>query len=287
MRFGIVLGKRDLTTDGREMLRMVEAYGFDLVCLEDSRSAADGFADGLQAASALAGMGTTTRVLVVVTPRPEQHPIMVAESCAVADLLLGGRLIVAVANGRGSHDAFREEVEILLRAQATRPFKHAGNAWTIPAHLEGNIGHEERVTVMPPPHQIELPVWIAGVELSAVAAEYGLPFISHHTDPPSRVANAWRALDDRLGAARWRLRRPAFVSVPSTHPADLADLYEALRDGQLKWGLDIAIIRSAGLGLEQTLDAVATGLRPRLQLDTVPSGVGQLWEQQRRSARAS
>jgi alkanesulfonate monooxygenase SsuD/methylene tetrahydromethanopterin reductase-like flavin-dependent oxidoreductase (luciferase family) len=112
--------------------RALEARGGALAVLEEAP---------LLAAAALAPHTCTLRIVAALAPDAGEHPLALAEAAVVADLLLGGRLILLIERG--------ETAEALALALSGRPFRFAGERWT--------IGATQAVAVTPPVTSI--PIW--------------------------------------------------------------------------------------------------------------------------------
>ncbi len=113
-----------------------EELGFDLAWIEEARALAP-----LVVAAALAPRTSGIRIAASVGAGP--NPVTLAEEAAVADLALGGRLVLAV--GSGDEELLQETVELLYHAFAARPFTHAGPRWRAPARLAEHERAEEEL----------------------------------------------------------------------------------------------------------------------------------------------
>jgi alkanesulfonate monooxygenase SsuD/methylene tetrahydromethanopterin reductase-like flavin-dependent oxidoreductase (luciferase family) len=276
VRFGLVLdpaAAAGLATQAR----IAESAGFDLVWLHEdpARGVPNVFLAGASLASDTRGLRVGLQAKVGML-----HPVYVAEDAAVCDLALEGRSILAIEAADGCGADLAEAVRILLSAHRPRPFRSEGPRWPTPADLEANaFSHDERVRVTPAPAQPELPTWIHGdVD---VASEFGLPIVAETLDAGTI---AWRRLDDDLGARALRLSRPAFVDVPvrDDDHVDHHRLVEDLQVAQRSWGLDTALLRvPAGLDgrtWEELVRDVQRLVRPRVQLDRLPPGLTEMWD---------
>jgi alkanesulfonate monooxygenase SsuD/methylene tetrahydromethanopterin reductase-like flavin-dependent oxidoreductase (luciferase family) len=234
------------------------------------------------AAAALAPVTETVRLIVSIQVGP--HPLRIAEEVAVADNCTGGRLVVVLGGTDGRLDLLDESADVLLAASAPRPFLHHGPRWQIPARRAENEGVEQRLRMMPPPAQIELPVWLSGPGAAAIARLRGLSHVSTADESPGAAAQAWSATESRLGAIAARLRRPAIrrLEAGADGDFDAEAIVAALRTERELWGLDVAVIRvPVSLGdsaRERAIDKLARQVRPRLQLDVLPPGLEAHWK---------
>jgi alkanesulfonate monooxygenase SsuD/methylene tetrahydromethanopterin reductase-like flavin-dependent oxidoreductase (luciferase family) len=225
----VVIGADDEWATQRDTARRADVLGFDLVWLA---------AGSAVTACALASATESVRIGLALTCGA--HPVNLAEEVAVADLVLGGRLVLALGPGDGGLGQLTETVEVVLAGQAPRPFAHDGPQWTIPANLPGNLETETRVRVTPTPAQIELPVWITGPDAAAVAAEFGLSYVGGVEENSDVLVATWTAIEAALGPAAARLRRPAVRRFGDGFdvPAALASLHAE----QEAWGMDVALL---------------------------------------------
>jgi alkanesulfonate monooxygenase SsuD/methylene tetrahydromethanopterin reductase-like flavin-dependent oxidoreductase (luciferase family) len=221
----------------RATARRADELGFDLVWL-DTGSAVT--------ACALAAATESVRVGLALTCGA--HPVNLAEEAAVADLVLGGRLVLALGPGGWGLGPLSETVEVVLAAQAPRPFAHDGPQWTIPANLPGNLETETRVRVTPTPAQIEPPVWITGPDAATVAAEFGLSYVGGADETSDAMVAAWTAIEAALGPATARLRRPAVRRFDDGF--DLPAALASLDAEQEAWGMDVALLDVPGSALD-------------------------------------
>jgi alkanesulfonate monooxygenase SsuD/methylene tetrahydromethanopterin reductase-like flavin-dependent oxidoreductase (luciferase family) len=187
------------------------------------------------------------------------HPVAIAEEAAVADLLLGGRLVLALAPGDGGLDQMVETVKVVLAGQASHPFGSDGPQWTIPARFPANVETETRIRVTPTPAQIEMPVWVTGQGAAEVAAAFGVTYVGGPDDVPDAMAAAWAGIDAALGPAATRLRRPAIRRIDDG--VDTQEIVASLQAEQAVWGLDVALLDVPGDA--GVLDTIAPELRHR------------------------
>jgi len=285
VRFGLLLE----VTDGDDPLpgltrqaQAAEDSGFDLVWVQEAHGVPWGLPSPMVVASMLAPLTSALRVAVDV--QAGVHPVYLAEEAAVADLSLGGRLVLGVGHDGGDVDLLAETVDVLLAAQAARPFRHEGQRWRIPANLPANeFNLEERVRVTPAPAQLELPTWITGPAAPDVALDRGLCHVGAATEDAATLERRWRATEARLGAAAGRLRRPALRALATGPDGRFDDeaLVARLRDEQRRWGMDVVVLQLprelSVAGRERAVDAVARRVRPRVQLDRLPVGLEEFW----------
>ena len=276
MRLGVLLNTRSSVSALARQAELVETLGFDLVWLEGAA------APMVAAASLAAG---TSAIQVGATARVgDTHPAYLAEEAAVADLTLGGRLVLAVTPTRGREPWLAEVLDILLAAQAARPFRHPGPQWPMPGHASE---HDEfRVRVTPAPAQLELPLWVCGVAHSDPARQRGLSVLGAEEDTAAELTYAWGVTATDLGPAEARLRRPALraVEVDRDGTLHVEDLVSALVSEREAWGMDVAVLRLPpieGRAQRRALQTLASAVRPRLQLDRLPVGLERLWGRDR------
>jgi alkanesulfonate monooxygenase SsuD/methylene tetrahydromethanopterin reductase-like flavin-dependent oxidoreductase (luciferase family) len=212
--------------------RMAEELGFDLLWIE---------ADDAITASALAGV--TDRIGVGLRLPTGANPLILAEEVAVADLVLGGRLVVALAG-----DDLAETVEVVLSSLAPRPFAHGGPKWKVPANHPTNVETESRVLVTPFAAQIQLPVWVAGPGAPQAAAEFGLSYVAGPDESSDDLRALWSEIESAIGPAAARLPRPAVRRLDGE--VDAAHTVAALRAERSAWGLDVAILHASTDALE-------------------------------------
>lgn len=260
----------------RRDAELLEDLGLDLVWIDD------GWDAPFVAASALAALTSTLRV-AVVSDLGDAHPIYVAEEAATVDQSLNGRLVLGLRPAAGvSLFQFAEAVDIVLAASAPRPFRYAGDNWTVPGGIaENTFNVEDRVRVSPGPAQLELPTWLVGAATVDIAAKRGLSVASDQDENPETV---WHTFSSWSPATAQRLRRPWRVPAPLLPGGQLDSeaLVDTLRDAQHRWGLDVALIDIAQTISEperaRCLRTIAQRVRPRLQLDRLPPGLEDHWK---------
>lgn len=287
MRFGLVIDVLDAGHPLDDLIcqaTATEEAGFDLVWLPES---ARSMPSPVAAAAALAPH--TSSIHVGVELQAGVNPVYLAEEAAVADLCLGGRLVLAI----GSPDAglLAETTDVLLAATAARPFRHQGERWQIPANLpENEVNREDRVRVTPATAQLELPIWMSGPHAARLARERCLTFIGSADDSAEVLTREWRHTEARLSLAASRLRRVATraLTPDSTGSVDDEVIVAQLRTDQHAWGMDIVLVRlpaETPLGARlRTVDELAARVMPRVQLDRLPPGLEQYWKQQQEAA---
>jgi alkanesulfonate monooxygenase SsuD/methylene tetrahydromethanopterin reductase-like flavin-dependent oxidoreductase (luciferase family) len=239
------------------------------------------------AAAALAPHTSTIRVGVELAAGV--NPVYLAEEAAVADLVLGGRLVLAV----GSPDAglLAETTDVLLAATAARPFRHVGDRWRIPANLPANTTNPaDRVRVTPATAQLELPIWLTGPHGPRIARERCLTFVGAAKASVAVLATQWARAEEELGLAVNRLRRVAERELALGPSGALDDeaIVASLRGDQREWGMDVVLVRPpAQASMDARLRAIeelAATVMPRVQLDALPPGLEQYWKQRQEAA---
>jgi hypothetical protein len=253
----------------------LEGLGYDMIWIDEG--------NGGSATAAAAGLAPATQGLRVgvTVELGGVHPIEVAEELAVADLCLGGRLVVAARPAAGVEEArFAEALDLLLECGGAHPFRHAGPAWPTPAGLEQNVWNvEQRVRVGPAPAQLELPVWVDGAAGRPAAVERGLGVV-FEADTPTTSMAAWFESSTAAHPHLWRrARRAARWSPPvAAGRLDLAAAVADLVARQRAAAIDVAIVCApSGIDRRSVMAAVAADVRPRVQLDRLPPGLDDHW----------
>lgn len=185
MRFGLgpfgveAYAGKDSQKAYADLLRLVdlaEDHGFDSAWVAERHFAEDGYCPAPAVAAAAIAARTTAIRIGILGILGLVHPLYVAEDAAVVDNASNGRVVFGAMNatpaemaGYGvtpdEYDArFAESVEVLLKAWAPNPFRHAGRFWRIPANLpeHGEAAAAQKLTSSPKPAQLELPMWLAG-----------------------------------------------------------------------------------------------------------------------------
>jgi len=287
MRFGLVIDVLDAGHPLDDLLRQAtaaEEVGFDVVWLPESVGAIPSPAI---AAAALAPH--TSSIHVGIDLQAGVNPVYLAEEAAVADLCLGGRLVLAI--GSPDDALLAETTDVLLAATAARPFRHEGERWQIPANLPANeVNREDRVRLTPATAQLELPIWLSGPQAAPVARDRGLTFVGSADDSTDVLAREWQRTEARLSLASSRLRRVAVrvLTPDSTGSIDDEAVVERLRADQHAWGMDIVLVQLPTVtpvdARLRTLDQLAARVIPRVQLDRLPPGLEQYWKQRQETA---
>jgi alkanesulfonate monooxygenase SsuD/methylene tetrahydromethanopterin reductase-like flavin-dependent oxidoreductase (luciferase family) len=275
MRFGVVLQADRHGPPLESLTRQAlaaQAAGFDLLWLEEG----GGAGPALLTAAAIGARTSVIRLLACV--RVGAHPLEIAEGATVADNCSNGRLVLALSDA-GEAGMMAETADVLLSAFAARPFRSNGTHWKIPANLPENEEAERQITVTPPPAQLELPLWLEGSGAPGLARSLALPYVTPDGAGPAVARAAWEETERVLGASARRLRRPAMYALQS----DAERLIARLREEQLGWGMDVAIIRLDGaLGDEaraRAVHTIASRVRPRVTLHELPTGIEAHWRQ--------
>ncbi len=267
MRLGVVLQAPWLRDAAR-----LEELGFDVAWITEAEAPAP-----VVAAAALAPVTRGLRIAACV--RAGAHPVALAEEAAIADLVLGGRLVLALEGDEPS--LLTETFEILQLAFAARAFTYEGAHWRIPARLPEHEGIPARLRVTPAPAQLDLPVWLAGPAAPQAAATCLTTFLAE--TGIAAATEAWSALERLGGVGVRRLRRALrlAVAVGEQGELDVSELVGELRAHRDAWELDLAILAlPTTLGWaarERALETIARFVRPRLQLDALPAGLEHSW----------
>jgi alkanesulfonate monooxygenase SsuD/methylene tetrahydromethanopterin reductase-like flavin-dependent oxidoreductase (luciferase family) len=262
MRVGLVLDQLSGNGDGgwagwAAIAAEADSAGLDAVAVR-----AGPRQSALMLAAALAGITEDMRVVAEVTV--SDHPVHLAERIAVADQALRGRLIVAL-DCAGNPGRTSEAIEVLRLALASRPFRHQGTHWRIPAGLPANNGHlgARRVRVTPAPVQLEVPIWVCGRQSRPVATALGIPWLA---GPLER--------HDPGDAPAGRL-----CPVSRTMPPDRRAIIAALQAEAARELVDFALLAPPeGTSWRPgSARQLATTVRASLQLPELPDGIAEFW----------
>jgi alkanesulfonate monooxygenase SsuD/methylene tetrahydromethanopterin reductase-like flavin-dependent oxidoreductase (luciferase family) len=302
VRFGLVLrpeGARPLD-DLVAQARAAEEMGFDLLWVDEDHGGigpeapverpsepgrALGLPDALAVASAIAPHTSTVRI-VACCRGGAIHPVYLAEQVAVADLVLGGRLVLALRSVPGLEECLVDVVDIVIGSQASAPMRRKGGKWPMPAELEGNrFGLVREVSVTPAPAQLEVPLWLVGgsPEVMDVATSRSVTVVGAPDEDASVLSDRWRTMEGSLGPSAARLRRVArrVVPVGSGGTVDADDLRDRLRHDQRMWRMDTVVLDPPpSCPTPVVLDlikAVAQWVRPHLALAALPPGLAAHW----------
>lgn len=275
MRLGVVLDGRAVDDRGRRLgdaARAVEQSGLDLVWLRQDDVLVDPLAAAPWAAASTTGLRIGAEVVL-----GDRHPVAVAESAAVADLVVGGRLVLGLRAAPGCGADFAEAVELVLRSHRPRPFRHAGPRWPTPAGLEANtFTRETTVVVAPAPAQTQLPTWVVGAP--AVAQRFGVPAVH----PLGAGGSTTGDEDVLLSRSRPVLAEVLLAGGRVDHEA-LVDALVAARDAV---GADTALLElpvgPGDVAWDEHVAALGHLVRPRVQQTELPPALVTWWDDQLR-----
>lgn len=271
MRFGWELGAGDVAADAVA----AERLGYDVAWIGDDDISATALAASLAAVTHGLRIGVTATVGL-------DHPVELAEEAAVADLALGGRLVLGIRPAAGAEDTVAEVLDLLLESFATHPFRHRGPRWTVPANLDANVFNlEDLVRVTPAPAQFELPIWVVGTAGRAAAAERGLGIVADAGETSDALARWWSETRDEHPHLARRIRRSAIWEPPVEHGRVVVDdAVDQLRALQQAVELDLVIVRAEPSSSGGAVMAdIARFVRPLVQLDRLPPGLEQHWSE--------
>jgi alkanesulfonate monooxygenase SsuD/methylene tetrahydromethanopterin reductase-like flavin-dependent oxidoreductase (luciferase family) len=238
--------------------------------------------NSLLTAAALSAQTTYLRLAAAV--RVGGHPLGIAEAASVADNSSNGRLIL-VLEGAGDAGLLDETAEVLVAAVASRPFRHAGVRWQIPANLPENELPQKRVIVTPLFVQSTLPLWLRGPSAAAVARARGLGYVVDDDDD-DETSRYWQETEAALGAAAARLSRVGAFKLPVGPDGafDEDQTVAALLNARSRWALDTAILQAtpntlSDVAMSRVIARIATRVTPRVLLDELPDGLAAHWDQ--------
>ena len=296
MRFGLVLAGEGGTclTDLSEQAAHAEQNGFDLVWIGPDTFPDAGPAGSVLVAAALAPTVPTLRIGVSVGIG-DVNPIYPAEDLAVADLVANGRILAAAYPVSGYEERFAEALDVLQFAHASRPFRHEGHVWRIPANLKENLYNiEYKVRVTPSPAQLELPIWLEGAAAFDNAAGRCLSVLGSADQATEEIAAGWSSMAERLGPlALQRLRRSRRLRLDVTADGkiDPDRIVKVLESERAAWGMDV-VLWELPVGLDrpqrqQAVENLGHRVWPRVQLDRLPQGLVVEWARRESDADAS
>lgn len=247
MKFGLAYSIQSPTREWSRVYReaaeqaiAAERLGFDSVLISEHHLTADGyFPSPLTAAAGLATLTRRIRIGTAVVLLPLHHPVEVAESSAVLDVMSGGRLILGVGLG------YRPEEFSLYGVPRGERGARMEEGVTLVGRLlaEENVTHEGRfyrvrgVTITPRPVQRPRPpIWIAAKFEPAIrrAARLGDAWLADPVTPLKPLRERSRAYIDELRRVG---RDPEGVERPLWREAFIArddeTAWEEVRDGVL------------------------------------------------------
>ena len=206
--FGISQG--DFLRKTVDQFVSAEALGYDSVWVNEHHFHGYGglFPSLSTILAALAQRTTRVRLGTSVLVLPLHHPLEVAESMAMVDLLSHGRLDLGIGRGFVEHDyqvfgvgygdaqdKLKESIDIVRRAWAGEAFSYEGRYWNV-----------DNVEVWPRPEQKpHPPIWLAvasNPESMEYAAKEGFSVVTTgHARPPERLATLAQHYRDAWSAA--------------------------------------------------------------------------------------
>ena len=247
----------------REVATAADELGVEIIYLSDG-----GNLDAVTAAVGLRDVATRARLAAEVLVTARSNPVHIAERASVADQILEGRLILVL---RGvDAGVLHQTAEAVTEATVARPF-------ILPGPGRANT----RVT--PSPLQPVLPIWLRGTTVPQTSARLGLSVVGEVSDDTAYLRTVWSSIENHCGVwARTRLNRPAFRSLQfaSDGQLDVAATTSSLVADRSEWGIDaVLFVAPAGGWSTESLVALQTRVRPRLQLGEIPPGIEQFWDE--------
>lgn len=223
----------------------LEASGIGIAWFEQ------GPADPAPFCSAALLAASTRYLRLAVAVAAGAHPVAIAEDAAVLDAASNGRAVLALHGEDG--ELLRESAEAVQAALRPLPFEHRGARWQIPARLDSNGDHEQRLRVTPATTQAQLPLFLTGPAAPALAAELRLPLAE--------------VLD---------------LSEPGLGWPDPGRLTAELLARRQRRGLELAVLRPPAAASEREVHAAAalfaSRVQPRIELDRLPEGLEEHWQ---------
>jgi alkanesulfonate monooxygenase SsuD/methylene tetrahydromethanopterin reductase-like flavin-dependent oxidoreductase (luciferase family) len=173
MRYGMTLPAMGAFADPRyliELAQSAEAAGWDGFFLWDTVIHDEQnypIAEPWSALAAVAAATTHLRLGVMVTPLSRRRPWQVARQVLTLDHLSNGRMIFGAGLGGALHDFdwFGEETDAKVRAaMLDEGLEIVRGLWSgQKKSFTGTHYSVAPVQFMPPPVQIQIPIWIAGM----------------------------------------------------------------------------------------------------------------------------
>ena len=251
-----------------DVLRAGEAawtHGLDGVVL----GATDELPAPLVSAAALAAR-VPDILLAVEVAAGDRHPIELAEEAVITDTMAGGRLILAASPAPGFEERYGETLDLLRLGFAARPFRFEGEHWVVPGGIPQNVHNvEKRIRVTPTPPRVRVELWGAGSGREEALAR-GLGHLAAESDSDEALAASWAAVD----GSPWSVGLPRGRRL-TWRGAE--DALRRLRGGRDAFGQDWAAVTAPA----EALEALAHVVRPRIQLDRLPPGLEQHWDETR------
>ncbi|MCZ4551411.1 LLM class flavin-dependent oxidoreductase [Gordonia rubripertincta] len=267
MRLGICA--QEFSPDFNAKWSLAEELGVDGVCLRDDGRQLDGFVH----AASLAGRDRVG--LVAVEIPVGGHPLHIAEKAAVADQVLGGRLIVIL---RGDDTAsLIEAATIVSAASRARPFSTTGGRWPTPALLEANTGVSwTSVRVTPSPHQLRLPLFVGGSAGRAASIQTAIPYFADVEDSSESLRSHWDQMEARYGQGAHNMTRAGVRPMAQSHASPAMELTRDRQD----WGAELVFLQpdDSTEWTSKSITDVAVRLKPRVALDDLPEGLSEFWD---------
>ena len=278
---------------------LAEEEGFDSVWFTPGAQLSG--ASGFVLAAAVARRTRAIR-LVVRPPLGLTHPLYTAEDAAALDLISGGRAILAPPGAPSAAalaaygiepDAASERtwetIEVLGQAWAPEPFRHDGQAWTIPAGLPDHNGGQPMLSVTPKPAQPTVPIWAAPTSEEGVrrAAQLGLPVVAESWLTRAEVGALFTTHAEHAPASarsiRAAIRDVHVAETAGSHASDpaIAGDVEAVIDELHRYaevGVNYIVCRIATAGLEaarvqESMLLLARAVAPLLRMYAFPDEI--------------
>jgi hypothetical protein len=247
----------------REVATMADQLGVEIIYLSDG-----GNLDAITVAVGLRDVATRVRMAAEVRVTARSSPVHIAERACVADQILEGRLILVLRGDDAG--VLHQTAEAVTESTMARPFS-----------LPGSERVNARVT--PSPLQPILPIWLRCTTAPETSARLGLSVVGEVSDDAAYLRTVWSSIEKRCGVwARTRLNRPAFRSfqMASDGQLDVAATTSLLVADRSEWGIDVVLfVAPVGGWSNESLVALQTRVRPRLQLGEIPPGIEQFWDE--------
>jgi hypothetical protein len=163
-------------------------------------------------------LATTDARIVVEVMLGDEHPVTLAEEIAVLDNISAGRIVVLLETGTLDAPAAIEDVSLFALSLGSRPVRHIGERWRVPAGINPDVPGSLLVT--PQPTQVQVPIWVTGASSEEVVSALSLPRFADLIDDSLTASPVQPATADLTGDLETDRRLvSAWAAAGATHLA--------------------------------------------------------------------